>query len=106
MPHASRSQMATKHRRPVPKSPKTPAPSSPVGTGRSGSTAEAIPQPARLAPQPPQRRTTYIEAVALYERGLEALQRHEFTGAATLFESVLRQYPEEKELHERVRLYL
>ena len=42
----------------------------------------------------------------MYERGLEALQRHDYQGAASLFESVLRQYPEEKELHERVRLYL
>ena len=49
--------------------------------------------------------TTYLEAVALYERGLEAVQRHDFAGATGLFESVLRQYPEEKELHERVRLY-
>ena len=63
-------------------------------------------QPAHPPPQPTQRRTTYVEAVALYERGLEALQQHDFNGAATLFESVLRQYPEEKELHERVRLYL
>jgi tetratricopeptide (TPR) repeat protein len=47
-----------------------------------------------------------VEAVALYERGLEALQRHAFGDAASLFDSVLRQYPDEKELHERVRLYL
>lgn len=65
--------------------------------------ATAAPPP---APQAPQRRTTYVEAVAVYERGLEALQRHGYREAATLFESVLRQYPEEKELHERVRLYL
>ena len=65
--------------------------------------------PTPLNPQPaaqPQRRTTYFEAVAIYERGLEALQRHDYRQAADLFESVLRQYPEEKELHERVRLYL
>jgi outer membrane protein assembly factor BamD (BamD/ComL family) len=52
------------------------------------------------------RRSTYVEAVALYERGLDALQRHDYSDAVGLFESVLRQYPEEKELHERVRLYL
>jgi outer membrane protein assembly factor BamD (BamD/ComL family) len=57
-------------------------------------------------PPAPPKRSTYIEAVALYERGLEALQRHDYNGAADLLESVLRQYPEEKELHERVRLYL
>ena len=54
----------------------------------------------------PQRRSTYVEAVALYARGLDRLQRHDYRGAVDLFESVLRQYPEEKELHERVRLYL
>src|SRR5581483_5856592 len=69
----------------------------------------AQPRPPASEPQPqvqPQRRTTYFEAVALYERGLEALQRRAYQEAAALFESVLRQYPEEKELHERVRLYL
>jgi len=44
--------------------------------------------------------------VTLYERGMRALQGHDFEGAASVFESVLRQYPEEKELHERVRQYL
>jgi outer membrane protein assembly factor BamD (BamD/ComL family) len=42
----------------------------------------------------------------LYERGLEALQRHDYSSAIDLLESVLRQYPDERELHERVRLYL
>jgi tetratricopeptide (TPR) repeat protein len=70
------------------------------------------PEPRRyISPQPglpttPQRRSTYIEAVALYERGLEAVQRHDYRGAIDLLEAVLRQYPEERELHERVRLYL
>ena len=72
-------------------------------------TAQDRPErPGGPAPSPlaPKRRSTYIEAVALYERGLEALQRHDYREAMTLLESVLRQYPEEKELHERVRLYL
>jgi outer membrane protein assembly factor BamD (BamD/ComL family) len=47
-----------------------------------------------------------VEAVALYERGLDALQRHEYGAAIELLEAVLRQYPDERELHERVRLYL
>jgi tetratricopeptide (TPR) repeat protein len=62
--------------------------------------------PAGTAYQSPARRTTYVEAVAVYERGVEALQRHDYGTATQLFETVLRQYPEEKELHERVRLYL
>jgi len=72
--------------------------------------ANDTPPSARPAPNPaqsaPQRRSTYFEAVALYERGVEMLQRHEYQQAAETLESVLRQYPEEKELHERVRLYL
>jgi outer membrane protein assembly factor BamD (BamD/ComL family) len=47
-----------------------------------------------------------VDAVALYEQGLERLQRHDYGGATESLESVLRLYPEEKELHERVRLYL
>jgi outer membrane protein assembly factor BamD (BamD/ComL family) len=47
-----------------------------------------------------------VDAVAMYEQGLERLQRHDYRGAAESLESVLQLYPEEKELHERVRLYL
>src|SRR5205814_6539195 len=58
------------------------------------------------APSASSTRPTYIEAVAIYEKGIEALQRHDYNHALDLLQSVLRQYPEEKELHERVRLYL
>ena len=82
-------------------------PARPVSSvrGADGRTdaSPGAPGPLQAAPE---RRSTYFEAVALYERGLEALQRHDYHGAGDLFESVLRQYPEEKELHERVRLYL
>ena len=73
-------------------------PSQPTDLGSAGSGDPVLADPTR--------RTTYIEAVALYERGLEALQRHDYQEATDTLESVLRQYPEEKELHERVRLYL
>ena len=49
---------------------------------------------------------TYAKAVALYEKGLKALQRKHYDGAATAFREVLEQFPEERELHERARLYL
>src|SRR5579884_3066411 len=89
-----------KQRRPQPR-PSKPSPSE-QATGPSVSTREV-----RAAqPSGPQRRPTYDEAVALYERGVEALQRHAYDEAARQLEAVLRQYPEEKELHERVRLYL
>jgi outer membrane protein assembly factor BamD (BamD/ComL family) len=99
-----------KQRRPAPKSTKEPA-----SSGRPPQANEAVaplrPAEPIAAASPgeassPQRRTTYYEAVALYERGLEALQRHAYAQATSLLESVLREYPEERELHERVRLYL
>jgi tetratricopeptide (TPR) repeat protein len=70
-------------------------------TGRSTPSSAA-----QQSSPPPPRRSTYFEAVAVYERGLEAVQRHDYRAAIDLLESVLRLYPEEKELHERVRLYL
>ena len=71
----------------------------------------ATPRPASATsttsdPPASQRRAGYSDAVAIYERGLEALQRHAYKQATTLLESVLVQHPEERELHERVRLYL
>lgn len=96
----------TKQRRPQPKLTKaqTSLPSTAPPRHTSVETAAGAPTSGSIAAPP--RRSTYIEAVAIYERGLETLQRHEYNLAADLFESVLRQYPEEKELHERVRLYL
>jgi len=57
-----------------------------------------------VAPPPP--RPGHLEAVALYEEGMGALQGHDYSRASTLLRSVLSRYPEERELHERVRLYL
>lgn len=51
-------------------------------------------------------RAGHGEAVALYEEGLAALQAHEFARASAVLRSVLSLYPEERELHERVHLYL
>jgi tetratricopeptide (TPR) repeat protein len=89
-----------KQRRPAQKLPKRPfdAPPQPRST-----TPEHVTAPEATGPA---RRATHGEAVAVYERGLEALQRHAYPQAIHLLESVLAQYPEERELHERVRLYL
>jgi tetratricopeptide (TPR) repeat protein len=58
-------------------------------------------------PSPPApRKPGFYEAVAIYERGVQALQRHDFSGAAGFFRTVLDRYPEERELLERARLYL
>jgi tetratricopeptide (TPR) repeat protein len=75
--------------------PNSKAPDTPISTGDTATAAG-----------PAERSTAYFEAVALYEKGIEALQRHEYARAVSVLESVLEHYPEEKELHERVRLYL
>ena len=104
-----------KQRRPQSRSAKAPAPSTLVRGARHAepqtvpdarSASAPASTPAASASHGPQRRSTYFEAVALYERALEALQRHAYGEAMDLLQSVLRQYPDEKELHERVRLYL
>jgi tetratricopeptide (TPR) repeat protein len=54
----------------------------------------------------PAHRSTYADAIAAYERGVAAIQRRQYKSAAQALQSVLDLYPEEKELHERARLYL
>jgi tetratricopeptide (TPR) repeat protein len=90
---------------------KRQAPTRPSGARRqrlatSASPAAPAGRSSPSGPQSPARRSASAEAVAVYERGLEALQGHDYRRAIDLLESVLRQYPDEKELHERVRLYL
>jgi tetratricopeptide (TPR) repeat protein len=69
----------------------------------AGSAEQPLPAAQPVAPAPNPR---HIEAVALYEEGVAALQSHEFSRASSVLRSVLSRYPEERELHERVRLYL
>ena len=88
--------MTKQQRRPQSRPSKdAPGPSRPAQTTAPASPASA-----------PVRRSTYVDAVALYEQGLERLQQHDYAGAADRFEAVLKQFPDEKELHERVKLYL
>jgi tetratricopeptide (TPR) repeat protein len=42
----------------------------------------------------------------MYERGLQALQRRDFAASADALRTVIERYPDERELHERSRLYL
>lgn len=98
-----------KHRRPTRKSTRAPVRTSAARKARAVDATEQ-PRPAVLVPaaasNEPQRASTHVEAVALYQRGLEALQRRAYQQGVRLLESVLERYPDERELHERVRLYL
>jgi tetratricopeptide (TPR) repeat protein len=96
---------------------KKPARPAPMQKGRTAppaaaaKVAQATPRgPAQHAvgppPSPAARKPAYYEAIALYESGVRGLQRHDYAAAATAFRSVLERYPDERELHERARLYL
>jgi Tfp pilus assembly protein PilF len=74
------------------------------------SSTSAVSRPAERqaepAPPPPSRKPAFYEALARYELGVRALQRHDFAVAADSFRHVVQQYPDERELVERARLYL
>lgn len=91
--------------RPAPQKTRKLAPRSRVGHPPGPPASSRLSAAPAVGPAPALR-TTYVEAVALYERGLHAVQAHDYNRAADLLRSVLTRYPEEKELHERVRLYL
>lgn len=63
-------------------------------------------QPAGPSRNEPPRRSTYVEAVALYEQALRTLQQHNFAKAADLLQHMVATFPEERELIERSRVYL
>lgn len=78
----------------------------PVTKRQASASSRPAPPPAPEPPPPPPRKPGFYEAVAIYERGVQGLQRHDFAGAAELFRTVIEKYPEERELLERARLYL
>ena len=46
------------------------------------------------------------EALALFQRGMEALQRHAYADAATAFDAVVLGFPHERGLLDRAKVYL
>lgn len=79
------------------KRPPQTAPASPARQSRA-----AVQDP----PKPPERKTTYPEAVAAYERGIAALQRRDYQAAAGSFRDLMSRFPDERELQERAQVYL
>jgi predicted Zn-dependent protease len=47
-----------------------------------------------------------VDAIAMYERGVQFLQARKYNEAAAALKGVIAQFPEEKELHERALLYI
>ena len=78
------------------------APARPQATAPQPAPVQAPPP----TPPPAPRKPGFYEAVAIYERGVQALQRHDFQNAAEMFRAVIQRYPEERELLERANLFL
>jgi len=95
-------------RRPSPRTASRPAAKPPRASVPAAKVAvKPVQPPAPPAPPaPPPRKPTYHEAVAMYERGLQALQRRDFGASADALRTVIERYPDERELLERARLYL
>jgi tetratricopeptide (TPR) repeat protein len=97
-----------KKRRPVPRaaSRKKPARAVKPATVKRVRRPARAPEPAAPAAAVEPSLVSHLEAIALYERGLKALQLKRYAEASTLLRSVIEGYPDEKELHERAQIYL
>ena len=85
-------------------------PSKPVKVVKLAKAVKAQPAPlqptAPAAPPPAPKKPGFYEAVAIYERGVQALQRRDYPTAIELFRNVIDKYPEERELLERARVFV
>lgn len=98
----------SKQRRPL-SSPATRVASKAATTASKPGSATRIPAakaPAKVQPAEQALRSTYIEAVGIYELAMAAFQRRDFHGAADQLRKILSGFPEETELAERARLHL
>src|SRR5688572_26578968 len=91
--------------RPTPRVPAKPPSKPDPKTARAAAKPAARPEPPQPTPPAP-RKPGYYEALAMYENGVRALQRHDYQGAAVQFRAIMERYPEERELQERSHLYL
>lgn len=82
----------------------------PTSTSKRATSSPPVARSQRVAvqepPKPPERKSTYPEAVAAYERGIAALQRRDYRFAAESFRDLMARFPEERELHERAQVFL
>lgn len=77
-----------------------------IGGSPSGVQAPVRTRALVAEPPAPVKKPAYYEAIAEYETGVRALQRHDFAAAAGHFRAVMQRFPEERELVERATLYL
>jgi len=86
----------------APAAKKTPAPAAKKTIRPAAKAGAASRKPVPPAPDANDRNV----AVELFEKGFRSLQQRRFQEAAQLFNAVIAEYPDEKELLERTRVYL
>lgn len=103
----ARASKRTSARRPsAGRAAKTALPARKSSAAKEAATAEGAARRAESVATESPRQSDHLDALASYERGVRLLQQHEYDRAGALFQAILENHPEEKELHERVRLYL
>ena len=101
MAKRTRPKAAKASRKPV-KSPKISPQRRPEERSTAG-TAVAPQEPKELGPE---RLQLAPAAVDQFRRGMESLQRHQYQQAASAFRSMLKDFPDERALLDRARVYL
>ncbi|HYN10836.1 MAG TPA: tetratricopeptide repeat protein [Vicinamibacterales bacterium] len=96
MPKRPRPRRGTADRKPRP--PQRKLARTPVGSAAAAERPPGLPLP---PPQGP-----LAEAVTAFEAAMKALQRHSYRPAAAGFRNLLEQYPSERGLLDRARVYL
>lgn len=97
MAKARRARPRSAHKPAAKRAAAAASPSAPARTSRAA---------VQEAPKPPERKSTYPDAVSAYERGIAALQRRDYLAAADAFRDLMARFPEERELQERAQVYL
>ena len=103
---ASRASTRKSKAKPVKRATPRPARAAIVKRAVVSKAAVAVKEPVPPPPPPAPRKPAFYEALAIYETGVRALQRHDFQVGADSFRSVIQRYPEERELAERATLFL
>ena len=98
----TRPKAAKASRKPV-KSPKPIPQRRPEQRPAEAATVVAPPEPKELGPE---RLQLAPGAVDQFQRGMQGLQRHQYQLAAAAFRSVLKDFPDERALLDRARVYL
>src|SRR4030095_4936797 len=88
-----------------PESPRVDAPARSAGQSKVETKLPPPPGPAAPPLQPPSPQPA-AEALSLFQRGMEAMQRHAYADAARAFQGVLMGFPGERALGERAKVYL